>query len=197
MNTRHPLNLLAAGLLVLGTSVQSGAKINPESIHLVPSQASRVNFQAVGRPSLLKIKGEGATVRGSLTISDGIAQGRFEVSLDQFKTGIDLRDEHMKDTYLKTKEHPTTVLDIQSLALPPNWKPGMNLEERSFEGELTLKGTTKKVVGKVRASGEDLKTTAEITISLNDFNIGVPKYMGITVADQVTIQVEIPRLERK
>lgn len=162
-----------------------------------PASASRVAFKAVGRPSLLKINGEGASVHGRLEVKDGGASGRFEVNLDELKTGIDLRDEHMKANYLKTKEHPKAVLEISSLSLPPAWKPGVTLSEVPFKGQLTLKGVTKAIEGKVSAKGEALATTAEFTISLNDFAVGVPKYMGVTVADQVTVLVEIPRFERK
>jgi polyisoprenoid-binding protein YceI len=187
----------ALGLLL---GLLSGASISLAEVQtqaFQPSGASRVTFQAVGRPSLLKIKGEGATLQGRLEIADSKATGRFEVNLDQLKTGIDLRDEHMKDNYLKTKEHPKATLEINSLALPAGWKPGVAFSDAPFKGRLSLKGVTKDIDGKVSSKGENLATNAEFTISLNDFDVGVPKYMGITVADKVTVNVEIPSFERK
>lgn len=186
---------LLFGLTLASSAVFAEVPAGP--LKFEPSTKSRVTFQAVGRPSLLKIKGEGATVKGRLEVVDTKAQGRFEANLDQLSTGIDLRDEHMKDNYLQTKQHPTAVLEIDSLPLPAGWKPGNALSNAKFKGRLTLKGVTKDIEGVVNSKGEDLNTSAEFTISLNDFNVGVPKYMGITVADKVTVNVEIPNFERK
>jgi uncharacterized membrane protein/polyisoprenoid-binding protein YceI len=153
---------------------------------------NKITFEAVGKPALLKIKGEGPSATGSLNI-DGIkASGRFDVELDKFTTGIELRDHHMKEKYLNTKDFPKAHVEIESVKIPDGWKAGQDLNDVEFKGALSLKGITKPITGKVTVKSETLKTEAQFTVSLNDFSIGVPKYLGITVADTVTIRVDIP-----
>lgn len=184
-------------LLILGLLIASpGWAAAPPSQTFKPASASDVQFEAIGRPSLLKIKGHGATVTGDLKIEQQTASGQFEIQLSELDTGIKLRNEHMKDNYLKVKEFPKAVLKLEPLKLPADWAPGKKLSTK-FKGELTLKGKTKPVQGEFTIEGEKLSTEAKFTINLSDFEIGVPKYMGITVADTVTAQVKIPSFERK
>lgn len=157
---------------------------------------AKASFEAVGRPSLLKIKGEGSPVTGHLQLDGDKVSGRFEVDVDRFDTGIDLRNRHMKENYLKTKDFPKAIVDIASVQLPAGWTLGQDLRDAPFKGELTLKGVTKPVEGKVTAKGANLDTEASFVISLNDFDVDVPKYMGVTVADTVNVTVRIPAFEK-
>ncbi len=167
-----------------------------EALGFRPAAASEVQFEAVGRPSLLKIKGHGAKLQGDLKIENQIASGTFEIQLDDLDTGIDLRNRHMKENYLKTNEFPKAVLELEPIQLPADWAPGKDLST-PFKGKLTLKGKTEPINGEFKIQGANLATEAAFTIRLSDFDVGVPKYMGITVADTVNASVKIPTFERK
>lgn len=162
------------------------------AVSLQAGDDAKARFEAVGRPSLLKIKGEGAAVTGKLVVNGDGANGRFEVNVDQFDTGIALRNTHMKEKYLKTGEFPKAILNVKSVNLPAGWAPGKNLDAVAFKGDLTLKGVTKPVKGTVTSKGPSVETEAVFEISLNDFDVGVPSYMGVTVADKVNVTVKIP-----
>lgn len=157
----------------------------------------KAQFLAVGKPALMKIHGEGAKVTGQLKIENGAATGEFKLKLDEFDTGIALRDEHMKEKYLKTKEHPEAVLKIESLKLPAGFKVGQTLSEQTFEGQLTLKGKTAPVTGTFSVQGPGLTTKAKFPIDLEKYEVGVPRYMGITVAQTVDVEIDIPAFEAK
>ena len=147
------------------------------------AKGGEVAFTAIGRPSLLKIRGKGNPAQGEVVLEAGKVQsGRFEFELNTLDTGIGLRDTHMREKYLQVKEHPKAVLLLKSA------------DENSFNGELTLHGVTKPITGKVTAS-EAKKIDASFNIKLSEYAINVPKYMGITVADEVEVVVKIDRLE--
>lgn len=155
------------------------------------SAQSQAEFEAVGRPSMLKVKGHGARLVGEIQVSETEIKGKFQVLMDGFTTDIDLRDRHMKEKYLMTKEHPRATLELSPIALPKGWKPAQELSA-AFKGELTLKGVKKPVEGTFKTEGANMKTEATFTVKLSDFSIDVPKYMGITIADTVTIKTAIP-----
>lgn len=77
-----------------------------------------MEFVAIGRPAMIRIKGEGPKPEGNLSISDGNVSGKLLLALDKLKTGIDLRDTHMKDKYLETKKYPQAELTITKCQMP-------------------------------------------------------------------------------
>lgn len=158
------------------------------ALRLKPSQGSVV-MEAVGRPAMVKIKGTGEGPQGSLTIKEGKVSGEITFSLSTLKTGIDLRDEHMKNKYLEIDKHPKATLTLKDVQLPKTWsKEKPQVAEVPFKGELTLHGEKKSVEGTFEVtSGKELKAKMEIKIS--DFKIAVPSYLGITVADTVKVQI--------
>lgn len=161
------------------------------------SSGAKARFEASGKPSLMKIRGEGAEVTGELQLGDSTATGKFELTLNQFDTGIGLRDRHMKEKYLETEKFPRAILEVKEVALPKGFQPGTDIKDAAFKGLLTLKGVTKPVSGTLNVHGKELAINAKFQFSLADFPIGVPTYMGITVADQVSVSADLPKLERK
>ncbi len=68
------------------------------------------------------------------------------------------------------------------------------LSEQNFKGMLTLRGVTKPVEGKFSV-GNKRDVSASFKIKLTDFNVEIPKYLGVTVADEVNIDVKIAELK--
>lgn len=150
-------------------------------------EVGKLEFKTKGWPNLITIKGEGKGVTGTVTSDDGKVQGALSFDLTTLKTGIDLRDDHMKNKYLQVKEHPTAELTLQDVALPPNMDGSF-----SFKGMMKLHGVEKEVTGKgeMGKTGGQISMKAEIPIKLSDFNVEIPSYQGITVAEKVTIHFE-------
>jgi polyisoprenoid-binding protein YceI len=142
----------------------------------------KATWQAVGTPGFLRINGEGGTVNGDVVKGpDGKVTGVFKVKLSDYKTGMDLRDTHMKDKYLEVAKFPYATLKLESVA-PTE-------AEFAWTGTLELKGETKPVKG--TATVKEGKLSASFAITIKDYpSIGVPAHLGVTVADKVTVVVE-------
>jgi polyisoprenoid-binding protein YceI len=150
-----------------------------------------VEFLAIGNPGALRVKGTGKGPVGSASVEGGKLNVNFEMDLRSLKTGIDLRDSHMKEKYLLTGTHPKAKLSIKDFTLPAGAsEPG----EASFDvpGQLTLKGVTKSIICKITAqrSSKAAKFEAQFRVKLEDFGIDIPKYLGITIAENVDLTVK-------
>ena len=145
-------------------------------------------FLAVGRPSLLKIRGEGKGPQGDLQVADGQVTGELKVDIASFNTGIDMRDHHMKEKYLEVEKFPTATLAIKKATIGDTASLPKDID---FEGELTLHGVAQPVKGKahVEKQGADFTFTANFPVKITDHKIDIPTYGGIKIADEVTVEV--------
>ena len=155
-----------------------------------------VHFEAIGKPSFLKIKGvddEGKGLSGSLTRDGSAFVGKAVFQLDALTTGLELRDHHMNQKYLEVGKYPTAELSVTKL--PWSVDDAGNFDELSgeFSGQLMLHGQARPVAGEatVQREGKDLEATVRFTIKLSDFGIEIPSFQGVTVADEVTVEVAI------
>ncbi len=157
-------------------------------------QTSEVEFFAVGKPSLLKINGTGGKLIGNLELDKNQIKGRFKVNLDEFTTGIALRDEHMKEKYLETKKFSEAWLEIEKIELPENFLAEKKVYSGvPFQGKLSLHGVEKSVKGTadVDTKKDIPSVSTEFKVLVSDFKIDIPSYLGIKVADEVTIKAKM------
>lgn len=159
-----------------------------ENIH-VESTASSIEFLAKGSPGFLKIQGTEGKLRGALKLDGDKLNGELIADLTGLKTGIDLRDQHMKEKYLETGKFPEATLKIDNQTINT-----ATTDKQTVQGELTLHGVTKPVVveavvKKADAKKYDVQSTFNIVLA--DFGIDVPKYLGVTVAQDVTVATKM------
>lgn len=143
--------------------------------------ANEVTFTAIGKPSALRILG---TCTGKLLKKDkfkatsgmsGI-EISAEVVLDTCDTGIELRNRHMKEKYLETAKFPKAELS------------GFLMDgSTDFNGRLTVHGKT------VEVKGEHFDGSLRFKTRISDHGIGVPSFLGVTVADEVHIEAQMAR----
>lgn len=152
------------------------------SIEDIKIKNPKVQFTAIGRPSLIKIKGENLKLQVSKLEKDKF---EFRIFLDDFDTGIKLRNQHMKEKYLETNKYPYASLilsDISKLNLSDLNKTNKIKAELGLHGE--------KHLVEVEYKNTDAKTIeSNFDINLTDFKISVPSYMGVTVADKIQVHV--------
>ncbi|HMA94717.1 MAG TPA: YceI family protein [Polyangiaceae bacterium] len=138
-----------------------------------------VTFHATG-PGGLAIEGTGTDV----TVREQDKTVQVSVGLGALKTGIDLRDRHMKEKYLETPKYPRAELTVarSKLALPG---------EGDADGSLTLHGVTRPVRVHYIAKGTEKELLVNGTLKLNmkEFGIQVPSYLGVTVKPDVSVNV--------
>ena len=152
---------------------------------------SELTFLATGKPGFIRINGEKGEVAGQLSITEQQTTATFKAPLDKFETGIDLRDKHMKETYLETPKYPEATLTVE--ALP--YKIGQSSFEGEFSGTLNLHGQQKPVRGDIAISylkdSDTVQMEASFPIKIDDFGIDIPSYAGIKVADTVKVTAKI------
>jgi polyisoprenoid-binding protein YceI len=142
-----------------------------------------VTFETMGNPGFLNIEGKGAKVDfGRTWFEGGKFTGIFEVKLDNFDTGLSLRNKHLREKYLETEKYPMAKLWLKPVSIP---KHGFF----NWEGKLTLHGTKKKVEG--TAFIGDGKVEAKFNILMSEFNIQKASYAGVGVDDKVSIIVKL------
>ena len=118
--------------------------------------------------------------------------GQVRVRLDQLDTGIELRNRHLRETYLEVdrgEEFREAVLTTVELAQP--FPPGARDHETAFTGLLSLHGTERRVEGRARLGrrGDRVQVEAEFPLRLAEFAIPPPRYLGVGVRDEVRITV--------
>lgn len=176
--------LLTVSLLIV-CSIGPAAPIQLQAID------GRTEFVALGKPAMLRIAGKGTGPQGTLKV-DGVGlSGELTVNMASLTTGIDLRDDHMKNKYLEVVKFPVSKLIFEKSQLASSIDP---LTEKKadlpFSGQLNLHGITKPIDGKytITPDGKNFNVVATYSINLSDFKIDIPSYMGIKVADKVNIE---------
>lgn len=179
--------------LVLGLCPWAGAQE-------ITIQKGHTEFVAIGKPAMLKIRGESQGPQGQLILKDAKVSGNIKIDLKELKTGIDLRDEHMKKKYLQVETYPTAELTLQELALPIKVAEiKKKLTGQKFTALLKLHGVNKPVEGTydVEPQGKNLKVRASYNLKLSDFNIDIPSYAGLKIADSVDIETSFEVLQQE
>lgn len=160
---------------------------------LVLTDSSKVTFLAVGKPGFLKINGEDGKATGKIIFNDKAVKGIIHVKLADFTTSITMRDKHMKEKYLEVEKYPEAILTLLKVGEIDKFYSSPNIsKEVNFEGKLNLHGVEKPVSGKadINKNGNMVKFDAHFKIKVSDFNIDIPTYAGITVADEVEVTIK-------
>jgi polyisoprenoid-binding protein YceI len=173
--------------LVLKVFVLALAFTGSASAAWVVQGQKQVSFRAVG-PGGLAIVGNAS----ELSVKEQGSDLAVTVGLQGLKTGIDLRDNHMKEKYLETQKYPTAVLvvDRSKLTIPTSGA--------DVNGTLTLHGTTKPVRVHYEATGtaKQAHIEGEFSVNMKEFGISVPSYLGVTVKPVVQVTAKFDSLDR-
>ena len=135
-----------------------------------------------------------AALTGTLTASatpPSSLEGSLAVDLRTVDTGIDLRNEHLREKYLEVDKgagYDQAILsDVTLQGVNPDGPAGKG----SFTGSLMLHGVKKTVMGPVelRQAGTGWRVRASFPVNLPDYNIDKPRYLGVGVKDTVQVSV--------
>jgi polyisoprenoid-binding protein YceI len=117
--------------------------------------------------------------------------GELRVELATIDTGIELRNRHLRENYLELAKGPgfdTAVLSEIRLSEAN----GEGFEGRSsFGGTLRLHGVSRRVAGsaEIRREATGVRVAATFPLTLVDFGIEPPQYMGVGVANKLIVKV--------
>jgi hypothetical protein len=132
-----------------------------------------------------------------LRVSDDGTTVTFTVPIASLKTGIDLRDEHLHK-YLGApgQSNVTLTLVRGELKLPEDGKS----VDGSIGTNLTINGVKKYEqvwYSLSRSGGTYYVKVPKLLVQLSNYKIEQPKFAGVKVNDQVSIEVEAKLEDRK
>lgn len=173
---QHRVVVLGFAMCVVTSGVSASAGLSSTG-------ESSVKFEAQG-PAGMKINGNSGGVRA--TEADG--KIKIVAPTTTFHTGIELRDKHLKD-YLEAEKHPqaTLVVDRSKITLP-----GGAPADGVVAADLTLHGVTRHVQVNYRITGgaNGYQVHGSVAVSIADFGIKKPCYLGVCVGDSVKISAD-------
>jgi polyisoprenoid-binding protein YceI len=174
-------------LFALGVSMAAAAFVfvPGDAGAQLKSAGASVSFTAVG-PAGMKING----TTSELAVKDDAQKITVTVPLANLKTGIDLRDKHMREKYLQVAQFPNAELEVSraSLNLPAD---GSNAAG-SGQGTMKIHGKSKPVTFKYTAkrAGTTYEVSGNVQVNVKDYGIEIPSYMGVTVKPDVDVAVK-------
>ena len=183
--------------LILSSSSFAGTTVTATATTTAPAAAPALKvsggtteFFAIGKPSMLKIHGESSELTGEFTRKDAELTGSFEISLENFKTGMGVRDSHTKEKIFETSKYKKASLKITKLTIPG----GKNGDYKAvdFSGALNFHGVEKPITGKtdLTVSDTSIKFDSTFEINMTDYQITPPEFMGMTVQDKVKVEAK-------
>lgn len=154
------------------------------------------------------IEGKTSKITGHLTIDDSLnltkpVAATFEVDLASIDTGIELRNEHMRDNFLQTKQFPTAKFVLESISKAPSKLEAGKKTSFQAQGSFSLHGkTVKKQVPievtyftkcpatESKRTGCDLiQIKATFPVAFKDHDIKRPEIVFQKLADTVIVTV--------
>jgi polyisoprenoid-binding protein YceI len=129
----------------------------------------------------------------SLAASGVVFGGDLSVDLRTLDTGINLRTEHLRATYLEVGRGPGFDRAVLSEIRLGDGDPRAVQGKTRFTGTLLLHGTKKPIAGQatVRQEGRSVRVAASFPVSVSAFGIEKPQYLGVGVTDQVNVTVSL------
>jgi polyisoprenoid-binding protein YceI len=119
--------------------------------------------------------------------------GELSVDLKTLDTGIDLRNHHLRDNYLEVgKGEGFERATLSELRLG-DVDAGTFQGRTEFTGTFQLHGTKKSIAGQaeITREGSSVRVEATFTVTIADFGIAKPQYLGVGVKSQVQVKVSL------
>lgn len=202
-NVHTSLGLLAVGLVLQMTSVASA---QARTFRIRNDGGSRIQF--ISDAPLETITGVSSHVTGDLTVDPNnlaASRGTIAVRVATIRTGIDLRDEHLRgDGWLDAQRYPNATFEIVRVEGAERLVPNQAVNLR-IHGRFTLHGVTRDVVANAsvrliplndelraaRIDGDVLRGQASFRVQLTDYNVSVPLPVRLKVANEIRVNVTI------
>ncbi|WP_291785159.1 YceI family protein [Cecembia sp.] len=143
----------------------------------------------ISKAPMSEFTGESQQLHGLIDLDKNLLD--FYIHLNTLKTGIGLRDRHMRENYLETKKFPFAeftgkIADFPDLLkgkeVPVIAKGKFKIH--GVEREIEVPGTL------LKNSDQELVLKAEFKVLLGDYNIEIPKVMFYELAEDQMVKIE-------
>jgi len=164
-------------------------------------EVGRIRTTFVSEAPLETINGSSETGSGSVTLDPSnvaATRGTITVPVSSLRTGIELRDEHLRGSdWLNGGQHPNLRLEITGASGASSLTA--NQEARvTLRGRLTVNGRTNDVTVNARVrwdGGDTIQAICTFRLRLPDYGISVNAAVRQKVSDDIRLNVRV-RLNR-
>ena len=204
---KKTLSIFAVIIIFSASIFAQGFKVKAsgEQIFNFQDKAGRNQTTFFSTTPLEDITGLSGDVKGNVTLNVNdvkTLKGKVTVSVASIKTGIDLRDEHMRDAgWLDAAKYPEISFEIKKVSDVKSVAD--NKLTAKITGNYTMKGVTKEVIAdatltyldesdqtKSRAAGDLLGVQAKFNVKLSDYGVN-NKVVGQKVSENIEVSVNI------
>jgi polyisoprenoid-binding protein YceI len=142
----------------------------------------------LSKASLSEFTGESAQLNGLINLEKNLLD--FYIDLNTLKTGIGLRDRHMRENYLETKKYPFAEFTGKMKPIPESVN-GQKTEVTAI-GLFKIHGIEKEIEVKgvlTRINQDQLSLEASFKVLLSDYKIDIPKVMFYELAEEQEVRI--------
>jgi polyisoprenoid-binding protein YceI len=198
---------LAAAVLLLG-----GAGMGPVRAQTYRFQADgRSHVRMKARTTTEEFAGHTVRVEGAVdltpptgTVKDQVA-ARVVIDLASMKTGVAMRDRHMREKYLETDRYPKAVFTLRRIVSPARLEllPDRPMVVR-VEGTLRMHGVeqpltteaqvtrlTHETIGGREFPVEALRVHTAFPVRLSDYKIRRPRFLFIKMSNTLRLEIDL------
>ena len=197
---------VAVTALVILSSSASGAAAQAKTFKVDGNGGSQIQF--VSDAPLEKTTGVTSKVSGDVVVDPNApaqAKATIKVDVASIRTGIELRDEHLRaENWLDAKAFPTAEFVITSVSGIDKLKPNETVEA-TVKGKFSIHGVTKEVTTKAKirwvpasaetqankVKGDALRIQATFEVKLEDHKVSIPSIVSLKVAPVVQVNVDL------
>lgn len=185
---RIPVALLVLLLATASTTAAAEFVVKAGSPSLVVFTSKAATETFTGKTDRM----EGRIVVDTDAPGDSI-EVRITVDMASLDTGIDKRNQHMRDNHLETKTYPTAVFEGAALRGPAPlvFAPGATVPVE-VEGTFTLHGVSRRLHATVNVTLRDdasLAFETQFPVELADYNVSRPKFLFLKLAETQQVSV--------
>lgn len=154
-------------IIALSIAIMSVAAFAETQVTMFITLSPAGSFNAVNK----KVKGNLIKQNGAFTTD------KLYLNIENFKTGIDLRDEHLWKHLQSTKNPKATLTDLKATG----GKGTANLE---------VAGVKKPIKMTYEEKGNEV--AAKFEVKASDFALPKAQYLGVGVEDLIKVEATIP-----
>lgn len=195
--------LAAVAFLAFGLAATLPAEANDllkgKTYHF-GTHPARTNITFISEADLETIHGITHAIRGTVSVDAAgtKASGMLRVGVGTLRTGIALRDEHLRSSdWLDVAKHPTIDLQLVSAS------EGADKQTWRYAAKITIKGITKSFegtaritafpdhVGKALGAGSWVRVRTQFEVTLSEFGIKIPEAIGLKVSKTWRVGVDV------
>lgn len=118
--------------------------------------------------------------------------GVLKVDLRTLKTGIETRDEHMRDRHLHTDDYPFAYFELRNIIdMPSTIDHGVDYSVRG-DGYFYIHGNKRKLnadISFILLDTNRLNVIAEFSLNLDEYKIPRPKALFLKLAETINVKV--------